>query len=79
MGRATADAAGPGLDAVTADQLTTGEVAALVGIRPDSVRRYRLRGVFPDPDGYVGRTPWWRRPTVEAWLASRQGPGRPKT
>jgi hypothetical protein len=63
---------------VTPDQLTTGQVAALAGIAPASVRRYRLRGTFPGPDGYVGRTPWWRRRTVERWLASRRHPGRPR-
>lgn len=60
-------------------QLTTEEVAALAGIRPASVRRYRFRGTFPQPDGYVGRTPWWSRTTVKAWLAARPPPGRPKT
>lgn len=64
---------------MTADQLTTEEVAALAGIRPASVRRYRARGTFPDPDGYVGRTPWWRRRTVERWQAARAHPGRPRT
>jgi predicted DNA-binding transcriptional regulator AlpA len=63
---------------VTADQLTTAEVAALAGIAPASVRRYRLRGTFPEPDGYVGRTPWWRRRTIMRWLAVRPDPGRPR-
>lgn len=62
---------------MTPDQLTTDDVAALAGVLPASVRRYRLRGTFPRPDGYVGRTPWWRRRTVERWLATRPGPGRP--
>lgn len=63
---------------MTRDQLTTEQVAVLAGISPASVRRYRLRGRFPVPDGYVGRTPWWYRRTVERWVASRPGPGRPK-
>jgi hypothetical protein len=54
-------------------------VAALAGIAPASVRRYRLRGTFPEPDGYVGRTPWWRRRTILGWLAIRPEPGRPRT
>jgi predicted DNA-binding transcriptional regulator AlpA len=64
---------------VTPDQLTITEVAALAGIAPASVRRYRLRDTFPEPDGYVGRTPWWRRSTIEAWLVARRGPGHPKS
>jgi predicted DNA-binding transcriptional regulator AlpA len=63
---------------VTADQLTTDQVAALAGISPASVRRYRLRGAIPEPDGYLGRTPWWRQETIAAWLAERSKPGRPR-
>ena len=76
--RATLEGPDPTSLVVTAAQLTTAEVAALAGIAPDSVRRYRLRGRFPDPDGYVGATPWWHRRTVDAWLADRPHPGRPK-
>lgn len=60
------------------DQLTTADVAQLAGITPASFARQRLRGVVPEPDGYVGRTPWWSRETVERWLAERPvaaGPG----
>ena len=59
------------------DMLSTREVAELVGVKPASIRRYRVRGTFPEPDGYVGVTPWWYRSTVEAWLAKRPPVGRP--
>lgn len=59
------------------DQLTTAEVAALAGIEPASVRRYRMRNAIPEPDGQLGRTPWWYRSTIEAWLAERPRAGRP--
>lgn len=64
---------------MTADQLTTAEVAELAGISPASVHRYRLRGAVPEPDGYVGRTPWWKRETIDEWLATRPKPGRPSS
>ena len=35
------------------DRLITTEVAALAGITPASLRRYRLRGAAPEPDGYL--------------------------
>ena len=63
---------------MSADQLTTAEVAELAGIAPESVYRYRIRGAVPEPDGYIGRTPWWHRETIETWLGHRKGPGRPK-
>lgn len=61
-----------------ADQLTTADVAKLAGITPASVRRYRVRGVLPEPDGMLGSTPWWYRHTITAWLEVRRQPGRPK-
>jgi predicted DNA-binding transcriptional regulator AlpA len=62
----------------TPDQLTTDQVANLVGLSVASVREYVRRGAFPAPDGMLGRTPWWRASTVDEWLASRRGPGRPR-
>lgn len=58
-------------------QLTTKQVAERAGITVGSVRQYRYRGRFPEPDGFVGRTPWWKPATVRQWLKTRRGPGRP--
>jgi predicted DNA-binding transcriptional regulator AlpA len=59
------------------DQLTISEVAKLVGVSNQSIRAYRVRGTIPAPDGYLGRTPWWERSTIETWLAERPKRGRP--
>ncbi len=59
------------------DQLTTADVARLAGVAPASIRTYRGRGVIPQPDGYLGSTPWWHRSTIDAWLAGRPKRGRP--
>ena len=59
-------------------QLTTDDVAALAGLSSASVRRYRLRGTVPPPDGYLGRTPWWWLTTIDDWLAVKPKRGRPK-
>lgn len=58
------------------DQLTTTEVAKLAGVTVASLREYRQRGSMPEPDGYLERTPWWHRKTIEAWLASRPKRGQ---
>lgn len=58
-------------------QLTTREVADLVGVKVATVRQYITRGTFPKPDGYFGPTPWWTPETVTAWIENRRGPGRP--
>jgi predicted DNA-binding transcriptional regulator AlpA len=60
------------------EQLTTDQVASLVGLRAASVREFVRRGAFPAPDGMLGRTPWWHASTVDAWLSNRRGPGRPR-
>ena len=62
------------------DQWTMAEVAAHLGIAAQSVRRYRVRDAsFPAPDGKLGRTPWWRPETIEAWSMDRTGrTGRPR-
>jgi hypothetical protein len=54
----------------------TPDVAELAGITPASLARQRVRGAVPEPDGYLGRTPWWRRATVEEWLKSRPRRGQ---
>lgn len=54
-------------------------VAARLGVTPASVQRYRAADRsqyrFPDPDGYLGRTPWWWSTTIDTWAASRPGKG----
>lgn len=57
-------------------ELTTADVAALIGVgSAKTVRDYRARGAFPEPDRYVGATPVWRRATVLAWMKTRPGQG----
>ena len=70
--------------------LTTAEVAALLGIAPQSLRKYRSESApgglyenhpFPAPDGQFGRMPVWRedrKPEILRWAAGRRGPGRPR-
>lgn len=54
------------------DQLLTRDVAAYAGLRTDTIRKYRVRGVFPEPDGHTFGHPWWHRETIERWLARRK-------
>lgn len=42
-------------------------VAALVGIKPGSVTRSRLRQTFPPEDGKVSGRPYWWPETLAAW------------
>lgn len=60
-----------GISPIPPDMLTMAEAAVIADMPYDSFRRYRVRGVVPEPDGYVGRTPWWRRETIEKWAAVR--------
>ena len=54
-------------------QLSVGEIADALGIKPTTVSNYATRGYMPTPDGYVGRTPWWWESTVREWVSNRPG------
>lgn len=61
------------------DHLTRQDIADLMGwSRADTVTLYLSRGAMPRPDGYLGRTPYWKRSTITRWAEKRRGPGRPR-
>lgn len=54
------------------------DAAAFLGVKPTTVHSYRRRGgTFPEPDGYVGTTPWWKPERVIAWRDARPSRNRP--
>ena len=57
------------------DRLTTAEVAVLCGWQPRTVAQNVSRGKMPPPSGHFGRTPWWDRAVIVAWLEQRPGRG----
>lgn len=63
---------------MTSDRLSMAELADLMGISYASLRRVRLRGVVPEPDGMDGPHPYWYRATAEKYLAARPRRGRPR-
>jgi hypothetical protein len=50
-------------------------VADRIGVARDVAMRYWRDsndwGDFPEPDGHIGRDPWWWSTTVDAWMAGR--------
>lgn len=56
-------------------QMTIGDVAQFLGVKPQTVYSYHYRGMLPDPDGQVGRTKWWWYSTIAQWAGARRGQG----
>ena len=56
--------------------LTVRDVAARLGLAVSTVQTDRRDGRLPEPDGLVGRVPWWRPATIDRWQAARPGRGR---
>lgn len=52
--------------------LSRSEVAERIGVKPDTLGRYKL----PDPDAMIGSTRGWLPETIDHWNASRPGRGR---
>ena len=51
--------------------LSRSEVAARIGVKPDTLSRYKL----PEPDATIGSVRGWLPETVDAWNAQRPGKG----
>jgi hypothetical protein len=57
-------------------QLSAKEFAELIGVTYSTFRGYRVSKagrppLAPEPDGYVGNTPWWWKSTAVDWQADR--------
>lgn len=47
--------------------LSRAEVAERIGVKPDTLGRYRL----PEPDAMIGTVRGWLPATIDAWHATR--------
>jgi predicted DNA-binding transcriptional regulator AlpA len=56
-------------------RLTTREAATLAGVAVSTWDSYVTRGYAPKPDGRFGNQRYWKRSTVERWIANRPGRG----
>jgi hypothetical protein len=64
------------------------KVAAHLGVTPKAVSQFLTdskdgaryeHNKFPEPDGYIGRGPWWYKERADeftAWMQSRPGRGK---
>jgi hypothetical protein len=48
--------------------LSRAEVAARIGVKPDTLSRYRL----PEPDALIGTVRGWLPATIDGWHANRR-------
>lgn len=48
--------------------LSRSEVAARIGVKPDTLSRYRL----PEPDALIGTVRGWLPATIDGWHANRR-------
>lgn len=55
----------------TTHYLSTAEFAERVGVKPDTLYRYKL----PQPDALIGTTRGWLPATIDAWNEARPGRG----
>ena len=55
--------------------MTITEVADRLGVKAETVRSYRSRGLMPEPAAVYGQSPVWTPGAIEAWIASRPGQG----
>ncbi|WP_110052300.1 AlpA family transcriptional regulator [Nocardiopsis sp. L17-MgMaSL7] len=53
--------------------LSSKDVAERLGVKVATVHEYRARGTLPPPDEIVGRSPLWKKATIDAWEESRPG------
>lgn len=56
----------------TREQLSRLAVAERLGLQPKTLDTYRRRGIMPEPDGMIGRSPWWYSDTITSWDKKRR-------
>jgi hypothetical protein len=54
---------------------TLKDLADKTGIRPGTLRQWKLRGRLPEPTFHIGQSPAWSGKPIEAWLAGNPRPG----
>ena len=57
---------------MSADQLSSREAAAYLGIPASSWRVYVADGRAPKADGRIGNSDWWWRTTIEKYKQQRE-------
>lgn len=65
------------IDADDRRQLTTGDIARLLGVQPSTIRAYAARGQMPPSDGRTGNTNWWWGSTIRHWRTNGDAPTPP--
>lgn len=76
------------LNDTTDELLGLADIADVLGLSPASVRTYHTDATrrrrqdaslpqdMPEPDLVIGRTPAWKRETVESWKREREAAGQ---
>lgn len=54
---------------------TIQDLARLTGLRPGTLRQWKLRGRLPAPSYTMGQSPAWTGKAIEEWLASNPRAG----
>ena len=63
-------------DDLPRDWWTTTDIAAYLGVKPATVRRYLAIGLLPDPDRSIPGRNFWKPRTITKWHASRPRKGQ---
>ena len=50
------------------DILTMTEISVLADVKAHTAERWKIRGVFIEPDDHVGGAPVWRLERITEWL-----------
>jgi predicted DNA-binding transcriptional regulator AlpA len=56
-------------------QMDRQQFADYIGKPVGTIDTYRQRQRLPEPDGMLGRSPWWWRSSIDHWLKTRPRPG----
>lgn len=48
--------------------LTASDLAEMLNLKYQTIFTYRSRNTLPEPDSYIGRTPIWKKETVQEFI-----------